>query len=638
MNIDPILDSIRSPGDIKNYSLAELVELAAQIRKRIIEVLSVNGGHLASNLGMVELTIALHKVFQAPEDKIIYDVSHQTYAHKLLTGRIERFHQVRQFKGLCGFCSPKESEYDHFWAGHAGTALSLALGVAKSRDLAEQTEYVIPVIGDASLTCGLTLEALNNVQRSLKKFIVILNDNAMSISNNVGAITSILSRIINSPACNKLYQELESWAGKIPHYGTALAKQGHRLTGSLKNLVSSAAFFEQYGLSYVGPIDGHNLKDLIDTFEALKDTDWPVIVHVRTNKGQGMQEAVNNPITYHGVKPFDLETGHFLPSSSRPTFPKLFGKHLLKMAQEDESIVTITPAMSAGSCLDELMAKFPSRCIDVGIAEGHAVSYSGGVGYSGNKVVASVYSTFLQRAFDNIFHDVCIQEIPVVFAIDRAGICGPDGITHHGIYDIAFLNAMPNMVICQPRNGQLLVELLQSSFNWQRPAAIRYPNLETDPPLAEVKERELGKAELIAEGDDLLIIALGHMCNTALKVRELLELEGIQAAVLDPVFVKPLDSDLLCQLLITHQNIVTIEEHSLICGLGSILNHFLMTNGFNQIQVLNFGVPEAFMLQGSHSDLLNEIGLTPEKITQRILRTFPEKSLSIINGTAPQIS
>ncbi len=592
---DPLLlNSITNPLVLKTLSFIELENLAKEIRHRIIEVLSINGGHLASNLGSVELTLALHRVFHSPDDKFIWDVSHQTYTHKLLTGRNSRFDKIRQYKGLCGFSHPKESPHDHFYAGHAGTALSLALGVAKNRDLTRRDEYIIPIIGDATLTCGLTLEALNNISRDLKKFIVILNDNAMSISKNVGAITHILSRLLSNPTSNKLYQEIDALVSKIPSYGATLSKQGHKITESLKNLVSPAPFFEQFHLSYIGPIDGHDIKKLVDVFEALKDSNWPVVVHVLTRKGEGMEEAIKNPGSYHGVRPFDKETGKFLPNViNKPTFPKVFGSHLLKMAEKDPSLVAVTPAMSAGSCLDDFMKKFPERCLDVGIAESHAITYSGGIAYGKKmKVVASIYATFLHRAFDNVFHDVCLQELPVVFAIDRAGISGPDGSTHHGIYDIGFLQAMPNMVITQPRNGHVLKELLESSFHWERPTAIRYPNLATEEDDLPIERRELGKAEILSEGEDLLLIGLGHMCYTALKVKEELQAFGINATVLDPVFVKPLDGDLLCRLLLTHQKIVTIEEHSLAAGLGSILNHFLMRQNFNNVQVLNLGIPE----------------------------------------------
>ncbi|MBA3815740.1 MAG: 1-deoxy-D-xylulose-5-phosphate synthase [Parachlamydiaceae bacterium] len=633
---DLILPSIHSPADIKQLSIPKLNQLASEIRTRIIEILSVNGGHLASNLGSIELTIALHKVFDSPDDKLIWDVSHQTYTHKILTGRDDQFHTIRKHKGLCGFSHPKESPHDHFLAGHAGTALSLSLGLAKNRDLSQRNEHIIPIIGDATLTCGMSLEALNNVPHDLKKFIVILNDNAMSISKNVGAITHILSRILSNPITNKIYHELDTIVSKIPSYGAMIAKQGHKITESLKNLVSPAAFFEQYGLSYIGPVNGHDIKKLVDTFEALKDSNWPVIIHVHTNKGQGMDEAIKNPVSYHGAKPFDIGTGKFLPNKqTQPTFPKVFGTHLLKMAENDPSLIAVTPAMSAGSMLDEFMKKFPDRCLDVGIAEGHSVTFSGGLAYGRKmKVVVSIYSTFLQRAFDNLFHDVCLQELPIVFAIDRAGLAGPDGSTHNGIYDISFLNAMPNMVICQPRNGHVLKELLESCFSWGRPAAIRYPNMVTEEQNSSIMHRELGKGEIISEGEDILIIGLGHMTSTALQVKELLaNKNGICVTVLDPIFIKPLDSELLFKLLLTHQRIVTIEEHSVVSGMGSIINNFLMTQGYGNIQVINFGIPESFIEQGSHAELLDELCLTPQKIHARLAAHFCLCDQSLIQAS-----
>lgn len=624
MHDDSLLSQISSPDDVKKLTYPELANLAAEVRKRIIDVMAINGGHLASNLGSVELTIALHKCFSSPDDKFIWDVSHQTYPHKILTGRNGKFNKIRQYEGLCGFSNPKESPHDHFYAGHAGTALSLALGVAQNRDLTKRNEYVIPIIGDATLTCGMSLEALNNINKEMKRFIVILNDNNMSISKNVGAITHILSRLISNPTTDKFYHDIDYLVSKIPSLGERLAKHGQKLTESLKNLFSPAAFFEQYGLSYIGPIDGHDIKKLCEVFEAIKKCDWPVILHVMTNKGHGMDEAIKNPITYHGAKPFDPGTGKFLPTPvTRPTFPKIFGSHMVKMAETDPSLVAVTPAMSAGSCLDDFMKKFPDRCHDVGIAESHAITFCGGLAYGKKmKVVASIYATFLQRAFDNLFHDVCLQELPVVFAIDRAGISGPDGSTHHGIYDISFLNAMPNMIIAQPRDGHVLKELLESSFSYGKPTAIRYPNSATDEPNLPVEYREAGKGEVLAEGSELLIVSLGHMAATALKVREQLMAYGIQATVLDPVFVKPLDQELLMQLLESHNKIVTIEEHSEVSGLGSILNHFLMRNDFRNVQVLNFGIPETFLEQGSNAELMNSIGLTPDKISKRIVEQF----------------
>jgi 1-deoxy-D-xylulose-5-phosphate synthase len=610
-----------SPQTLKLLSLDELERVAQDIRQRIIDVMALNGGHLGSNLGIVELTIALHYVFHSPDDKFLFDVSHQSYPHKLLTGRWDRFDRIRQFKGLSGFCCPKESPHDHFYAGHAGTALSLALGVAKNRDLTKRKEHIIPILGDAALTCGLTLEALNNIPKDLHRFIVVLNDNNMSISNNVGAITNILSRLLNNPTSNRLCHDLQTLVAKIPSCGASLAKQGHKLKESIKNLVSSAPFFEQFGLSYVGPLDGHDIGKMIATFGALKEIDRPTLVHVLTVKGKGMETAIQNPTPYHGCKPFDKVTGKFLPSSSAPTFPQIFGRHLLKMAENDPSIVVITPAMPAGSCLEKIMSAFPERCLDVGIAEGHAVTFCGGIAYGKKmKVVSSIYATFLQRALDNLFQDVCLQEIPVVFAVDRAGISGPDGSTHHGIYDISFLNAMPNMVICQPRNGHVLKELLESSFSWNRPTAIRYPNMATEEPSEPLQRRELGAAEILVRGKHVALVALGHMCSVALQVKDLLAQEGIHATVIDPVFVKPLDHDLFCDVLLTHPCVATIEEHALNGGLASIFNSFVVRNRFTNVQVLNFGIPDTFVEQGSHQELLRELGLTPEAIAQTLIK------------------
>ncbi len=624
-----VLKESTIPADIKAMTFAELGNLAAELRQRIIEVMAVNGGHLASNLGAVELTIALHRCFNSPEDKFIWDVSHQTYAHKILTGRNDRFPSIRQFNGLCGFSNPKESSHDHFYAGHAGTALSLSLGVAKNRDLMKRQDHVIPIIGDATLTCGLSLEAMNNISKDTKRFIVILNDNRMSISKNVGAITHILSRLISNPTTDRLYHEMDALLAKIPTLGERLSRHGHKFTESLKNLFSPAAFFEQYGLSYIGPIDGHDIKKLCESFEAVKNLDWPVILHVMTNKGHGMEEATKNPVSYHGARPFDRDSGKFLaPASAASTFPKIFGDQMMKLAEIDPSIVAITPAMSAGSCLDEMMKKFPERCLDVGIAESHAVTFAGGLAYGKKmKVVVSIYATFLQRAFDNLFHDVCLQELPVIFAIDRGGISGPDGSTHHGIYDISFLNAMPNMVIAQPRNGQLLRELLSSSFAWEKPVAIRYPNLATEDGKAPLIHRALGKGEVLAKGNKIALIGMGHHVNTAMEVREELRKFGIDATVIDPIFIKPLDEELFIDLFETHNYLVTIEEHCLASGLGSILNHFLMTREIKNVNVLNCGIPDTYLEQGSYKELIDLIGLTPAKITKRIQEQFNLKEL-----------
>lgn len=581
-----LLDQIDTPDVLKTFSIKDMRTLAAEIRERIIEVVAVTGGHLASNLGVVELTLALHRVFDAPIDKLIWDTSHQIYPHKLITGRRKRFATLRQFKGVAGFSHPHESPYDHFFAGHAGNALSMALGVAKQRDLCGGSEYIIPILGDADLSCGLTLEALNNIPQNLQRFMVILNDNNMSISKPVGHISHILSQFLSNQALHK-----------------------------------PASFFEQYALNYIGPIDGHDIATLIKTLEEVKDARGPLLVHVLTRKGEGMQEALENPTCYHGAKPFDRQTRRFHPNT-RMTFPQIFGAHLLQMAESDPAVVAVTPAMAAGSCLDALMQRFPERCLDVGVAEGHCVTFCGGLAFGGKlKVVASIYSTFFQRAFDNLYHDVCLQELPVVFAIDRAGLAGGDGANANGIYDIGFLQAMPNMIIAQPRNGQLLKELLQSAFSWKKPTAIRYPNLATEDATHTLKHREVGKAELLVREKEVLLIGVGHMSFMALSVHRLLKEQGISSSVLDPIFIKPLDTTLLCELLIDHPFVVTIEEHSLAAGFGSILNHFLLSNGYNA-QTLNIGVPEAFIEHGSHKELLQLLNITPEAISHAIQQRF----------------
>ncbi len=619
----PILDTISSPQDLRALSLSDLNELAQEIRSRIINVLSTTGGHLASNLGIVEITLALHATFSSPKDKILFDVGHQAYVHKLLTGRNDLLPTLRQTNGLSGFTDPAESIHDLFYSGHAGNTLSLALGLAKQRDLQGEDAMILPILGDASLTCGLTLEAMNNISKSLKNFIVVLNDNAMSIAKNVGAITAILSRFLNNPTANALYRELSELISKIPGYGETLAKQGSKVKESLKNLVSTAPFFEQFGLSYVGPIDGHDIAALTSTFQALKQCPRPTLVHILTVKGKGMQQAVAKPTLYHGAKPFDCSTGEFLQSKKKgPTFPKIFGNYLLRLAEDDPRITAITPAMPVGSCLDAMMQRYPDRCIDVGIAEGHAVTYAGGMAKSSRlKVFACVYSTFLQRAFDNIYHDVCIQKAPVIFAIDRAGLATGDGVTAQGIYDLAFLQAMPHLVIAQPRDGTQLKSLVKGALDWNCPTAIRYPNLPTtDTDTAAISPHPLGKGELLAEGDDVALIALGHMAFIALELREELLKKGISASVIDPIFIKPLDRDLLLTAATQAKLVVTIEEHSLQGGLASALSLFLTQTLSSPPAMHHFGLPTTLIPHGSHRDLLAKFQLTADTMAPTIER------------------
>ncbi len=609
--------------NLKQFSIDELALLAFDIRKEIIQVMSKNGGHLASNLGMVELTIALHYVFNSPQDLFIFDVSHQAYTHKILTGRKDRFHTIRKHQGLSGFTSPKESQHDHFFAGHAGTALSLALGCAKARDLSNEVHHVIPIIGDASLTCGLTLEALNNIPTHLERFIVILNDNKMSISENVGAITEILGRLINHPKSNRFYRGLKNQISKIPNFGQILAHGGSKIKKSIKTLFSSAPFFEQFNLAYVGIIDGHNLKQLIELLEQLKHEPKSILLHVSTIKGYGMDQAISNPASYHGVKPFDIETGVFVQGSSAQTFPQVFGEKIHIMAKNDPNIVVITPAMPQGSCIDKAMVELKDQFIDVGIAEGHALTFAGGIALDRRKkVIVSIYSTFLQRALDNLFHDICLQESPVVLAIDRAGISPADGSTHHGIYDLGFLNSMPNLVIAQPRSKAILNQLLEKAFEWKKPTAIRYPNLpaDTTPSNGEI---EFGKGEIVQFGADILIIFLGHCQQLAQSISDRLKQDlHLSPTLFDPIFIKPLDSTTLLELIHTHQIIVTIEEHSLKSGLGTIVDQFIIEKKIEGKTVLNFGLPDFFIEHGSYLLLLEEAGLSQQTIFNTIKKSL----------------
>ena len=591
----PLLEKINSPDDLKSFPIDALPLIAKELRARIIEVMSINGGHLASNLGSVEILLAMHYVFDSPNDKMIFDTSHQIYAHKILTGRNDLFPSTRQYKGLSGFCAPCESPHDHFYSGHAATALSSALGVATARDLNNETFSVLPFICDAPFACGLTFEALNNIPKDIKNFTIVLNDNAWAISSGVGCFHHNILGSYSLP---------------------------RQIKGEAKE------FFSHFHLDYIGPIDGHDVKALVHAFKEIRHSDKPIILHALTIKGYGMDKAIEDPTTYHGAVPFDPESGKFHPAPSpKITFPKIFGKELLKMGKEDNSIVAITPAMPRGSCLDAFMQAFPERSFDVGIAEGHAVTFAGGLAYQSNKkVLVSIYSTFFQRAFDNVFQDVCLQKLPVVFTLDRAGFSPRDGSTHHGIFDIGFLKAMPQMVIVQPRDGDLLKDLLYSCFKWKKTVAIRYPNMTTETTDRESRYLPLGKGEILKEGKDVAIIALGHMHLLAFEVCSLLEENGIYATVVDPIFVKPLDRALLYSLLKHHKTFVTIEEHSVTCGLSSCINSFLAETETNDIQILNFGIPDEFIEHGSYEELMSEIGLTKEIIANRILKRIKSKN------------
>jgi 1-deoxy-D-xylulose-5-phosphate synthase len=609
------LHHLLNPSEIKSYSKEQLDSLALSIRERIIEVMSKNGGHLASNLGMVETTIALHKVFNSPSDKFIFDTSHQAYTHKLLTGRDKDFDTIRQYLGLSGFTSPQESQHDHFFAGHAGTSLSLSLGALKSRDLHKENHYIIPILGDAAFTCGLTHEALNNISKEMKKFILILNDNAMSISKNVGAITGIFSE--ESKTLEKLVSHLKEKLG-LP---SSLEESDS--CNLFKTITNAASFFKLWGFNYFGPVDGHDISSLVEALENVKEIDGPVVLHVKTIKGYGLDMAAKDPVCYHGARPFEKETGEFLSPSPINTFPKIFGKHLLNLSLEHSNLITLTPAMPVGSCLVDVMKQFPDRCLDVGIAEGHCVTYAGGLALNrANIVIVSIYATFLQRALDNLFHDVCLQKAPVIFAIDRAGLAGGDGATHNGIYDLGFLKSMPNLIIAQPRNGKVLKELLTSALSYLAPVAIRYPNLPTEENINEpFFFREIGESETLQIGSKILILSLGHKCQTAFEVSKILEERGFFPTIIDPVFVKPLDKKLI-EMIESHQYVVTIEEHALASGFGEAINSFVMLHQIKACPILNIGLKDIYVDHGSHKELTKQQHLDASSIANNILNFF----------------
>ncbi len=610
--------------ELKKLSIEDLPAVARDIRARILSVLSKNGGHLASNLGSVELTLALHYVFSSPQDRLIFDVGHQCYTHKLLTGRdTEAFTKIRKSGGWSGFTHPKESPHDTFFAGHAGTALSLGLGLAHSRST-DSSSHILPILGDAALTCGLTLEALNNIPLSLHRFLVILNDNAMSISKNVGGITTILSRLLSRPSSYRFSRQIDHYLSRIPLYGDTLVRNKKKWSEACKTLFSVAPFFEHFGLHYSGPIDGHDFNQLIPFLQSLQDQSMPILAHIHTQKGRGLSEAEADPIAFHGVRPFCFDDCQYQPIPSTDwTFPKIFGDFLLEYGAAHPELRVVTPAMSLGSCLDPFFRRHPQQSFDVGIAEGHAVTFAAGLAKDRSlSVVCSIYCTFLSRAADSILHDVCLQEIPVVFALDRAGFAPADGATHHGIYDLSYLTAFPRMAVCQPRDGQMLVDLLFSAFEWKQPVAIRYPNTIAERPSSPPQFRPLGKGEIVSPGTDLVIFALGTLVSVAKKVRESLLNKGIEAMIVDPIFVKPLDGELISHLLLSHSKLVVVEEHSLQGGLGQTISQFLHQQGFDSTQLCCIGVPDRFFDHGSHPELYQHVGLDAQQITNKILLEF----------------
>jgi len=628
------LDTINSPKDLKQIPLEELPNLAKEIRERIIEVVSKTGGHLASNLGIVELTIALHYIFDAPDDLIIWDVGHQAYVHKILTGRRDKFHTLRQHGGISGFPRPDESPYDTFNMGHSGTSLSAALGMLEARDKKKRKNKVIVVIGDGSMTAGMVFEGLNHAGDLKKDIIVILNDNEMSISRNVGAISSYLGKVITGELYTKVKKETEQLIKNIPRIGEPMLKVAKKAEESVKGLMGPGMLFEELGFKYVGPISGHRFDHLFPTLENIKKLNGPVLVHVVTKKGKDYPPAERDPAAYHGVPAFDIKTGLPLNKSTIPTYTKVFGQTISKLAETNEKIVTISAAMPEGTGLSIFSERYPDRFYDVGIAEQHGVTFAAGLASGGFHPVVAIYSTFLQRAYDQIAHDVCLQNLPVTFAMDRAGLVGEDGPTHHGTFDISYLRHLPNIIIMAPKDEDELQHMLYTSVNCQGPSAIRYPRgtgvgVELR---SHFRLLEIGKGEIIFEGSDVAIIAIGNMVYPSIEAAGILKKRGIDAAVINARFIKPVDESLIISLANKYHNIITVEEGVLAGGFGSAVLETLERNSLSDVKVKRIGLPDKFIEHGSIKELHNIYGLDAPGIAQDVQSFLSIKNEKPLRG------
>lgn len=615
------LQQIKSPDDIKTMNMSELKVLAQEIRETLIQVVSENGGHLAPNLGVVELTLALHMVFHTPEDKIIWDVGHQSYVHKLLTGRYEQFHTVRTLDGLSGFPKRSESEHDAFGAGHSSTSISAAVGFAKARDLRGGKNNVIAVIGDGAMTGGMAFEALENAGHMDSNIIVILNDNEMSIDPNVGALAEYLSRARSNPAYTKSKDDVEELLKKIPGIGDKMFKAADKLKDSLKYLLVPGVLFEEFGFKYYGPINGHDLPALMTVLENVKGINRPVLIHVETKKGKGYAPAEKNPDLFHGVSPFHIQTGELKKKSTVPTYTSVFGKTLAELGAQDDRIVGITAAMGKGTGINVFQEQFPARTIDVGIAEEHAVTMAAAMALDGYKPVVAIYSTFLQRAYDQVMHDVALQNAPVVFCLDRAGLVGDDGPTHHGIFDVSYLRHIPNMVCMAPKDENELRHMLNSALTYNCPVAMRYPRGEgLGVPMDEALQvLPLGKAEVLQEGDKVTLLALGSMVHIAEQAAERLHAElGITPTVINARFAKPLDADTILQYAGQDTLLITLEEQAVTGGFGSAVLELYNQHGIDARNVLTIGIADSFVQHGNTARLKEMQGLDVESVVAKV--------------------
>lgn len=621
---------IKNPKFLKKLSIEQMNRLAADIRSFLIHKLSKTGGHLGPNLGVVELTLALHRVFNSPKDKLIWDVGHQTYVHKILTGRGDQFDSLRQFNGLCGFPKRSESEHDVWETGHSSTSLSAALGMAVARDLKKENNQVVAVIGDGALTGGMAMEALNDIGHLKKDMIIILNDNEMSIAPNVGAMHNMLDRIRSGDKYNKAKEDLEYLMKKIPAFGGKLASVAERIKDRLKYLLVSGVFFEELGITYVGPVDGHNIEALIDTLNRARKRKGPVLIHVLTQKGKGYKPAEMDSIgTWHGPGPYKIESGDFIkPATSAPAYSKVVNNVLQKMARTDERICVISPAMVVGSKLEGFAKEFPDRLFDVGIAEQHAATFAAGLATQQMKPVLSIYSTFMQRAYDQLVHDICRQNLNVTIAVDRAGLVGADGETHQGVFDISFLRALPNMIIAMGKDEEELRNLMYTALNYNNgPIAVRYPrgNGLGVPMENDLHEIPIGSWEILKEGDAAAILSFGPMLQTALAAAKVLDNEGLHVSVINARYLKPLDTALLNQLAARQCPILTLEEGVLAGGFGSSVLEYYAEQKTREIIIDLMGIPDQFVAHGSVKELLEELGLTSEKVADRLRQMVHEQ-------------
>ncbi|MBD2847302.1 1-deoxy-D-xylulose-5-phosphate synthase [Paenibacillus sp. IB182496] len=621
-----LLEQITKPEDLKKFTTQELEQLAAEIRSFLIEKLSETGGHLAPNLGVVELTVVLHYLYNSPQDKFVFDVGHQSYVHKMLTGRMDKFDTLRKYKGLCGFVKRSESEHDVWEAGHSSTSLSAAMGMALARDLKGETNKVVAIIGDGALTGGMALEALNHIGHEKRNMVVVLNDNEMSIAPNVGAIHNYLGKMRSAKNYQKVKDEVHQLLSKIPAIGGKITKTAEWLKDSLKYMVVSGVLFEELGLTYLGPVDGHDIGKLMEAFQQADKVGGPVLVHVLSTKGKGYAPAESDSHKWHGITPYKIESGQVLKAVGPPMYTEVFGNALIELAEQDERIVAVTPAMPGGSGIIKFGERFPGRMFDVGIAEQHAATLCAALAVEGLKPVFAVYSTFLQRAYDQVVHDICRQNLNVVFAIDRAGFVGPDGETHHGVFDVPFLRHIPNIVIMMPKDENEMRDMMKTALAYNDgPIAVRYPRV-TGRGVAlnpEMQTIPIGSWEELQSGESAAIVTLGPMIEVAEEAAALLKREGLSVRLVNARFIKPLDEEMLMRLASENGRILVLEEGAVSGGLGSAVLEFYAERGVQDVQVKCIGIPDRFIEHGSIQEQRAETGLTSEAVASEIMRMLP---------------